>query len=70
MVFPVATYGGESWTINEAEHSVVLERLWQWLYNIVIYLTPVNCALTHGLNDQFYVVYIITTIFKIKVKTM
>ena len=29
MVFPVATYGCESWTINEAEHSVVLEKTFE-----------------------------------------
>ena len=29
MVFPVVMYGCESWTINEAEHSVVLEKTFE-----------------------------------------
>ena len=31
MVFPVGTYGGESWTIKKAEHQRIdIFKLWCW----------------------------------------
>ena len=31
MVFPVGTYGGESWTVKKAEHQRIdIFKLWCW----------------------------------------
>ena len=53
MVFPVVTYGCESWTIKKAERRIIDGfELWCWRR---LFESPLDCKETHPKGDQSWV---------------
>ena len=55
MVFPVAIYGCESWTIKKAEHRIDAFEQWCWRRLLQVPWTARRSQPVHPKGDQFWV---------------